>query len=582
MKLVVETLLREALQGLGSAETTLEGVTIAVERTRDLAHGHFASNVAMQLAKPLRKSPRDIAQLIIDQLPASELLEKTAIAGPGFINFYLTDAAFHQELLGIRSAGDTYGHNNNGKDQRVLLEFVSANPTGPLHVGHGRHAAYGACVANLLSANGFEVQKEYYVNDAGRQMDILGLSTWLRLLEQAGNNLSFPSGGYRGSYILDIATALQQQQPELSELPAALFKDLPADGPDGNADQHLDVLIANANDSLGSERFRSVVEFALNSILDDIKDDLSEFGVTYDEWFSEKSLSDNGAVQKALDLLASNKVTYEKEGAVWFRATDYDDEKDRVVVRDNGRTTYFASDIAYHLNKVDRGFNKLIDIWGSDHHGYVPRVRAGMDAMGQPSEILEVDLVQFVVLFRGSKKVQMSTRSGEFITLRELRQEVGDDAARLFFVMRSNEQHLEFDLDLAKSKSNENPVYYLQYAHARIASVFRELNSKSLSYDEAQGIEQLSRLNAEQETTLLVRLSQFPEMVELAARQKAPQHIVHYLKEVAQDFHAWYNACLFLEDEAELRNARLFLAQQTAQVMRNGLALLGVSAPDSM
>jgi arginyl-tRNA synthetase len=451
-----------------------------------------------------------------------------------------------------------------------------------LHVGHGRHAAYGACVANLLSANGFEVQKEYYVNDAGRQMDILGLSTWLRLLEQAGNNLSFPSGGYRGSYILDIATALQQQQPELSELPAALFKDLPADGPDGNADQHLDVLIANANDSLGSERFRSVVEFALNSILDDIKDDLSEFGVTYDEWFSEKSLSDNGAVQKALDLLASNKVTYEKEGAVWFRATDYDDEKDRVVVRDNGRTTYFASDIAYHLNKVDRGFNKLIDIWGSDHHGYVPRVRAGMDAMGQPSEILEVDLVQFVVLFRGSKKVQMSTRSGEFITLRELRQEVGDDAARLFFVMRSNEQHLEFDLDLAKSKSNENPVYYLQYAHARIASVFRELNSKSLSYDEAQGIEQLSRLNAEQETTLLVRLSQFPEMVELAARQKAPQHIVHYLKEVAQDFHAWYNACLFLEDEAELRNARLFLAQQTAQVMRNGLALLGVSAPDSM
>jgi arginyl-tRNA synthetase len=342
------------------------------------------------------------------------------------------------------------------------------------------------------------------------------------------------------------------------------------------------VLIANANDSLGSERFRSVVEFALNSILDDIKDDLSEFGVTYDEWFSEKSLSDNGAVQKALDLLASNKVTYEKEGAVWFRATDYDDEKDRVVVRDNGRTTYFASDIAYHLNKVDRGFNKLIDIWGSDHHGYVPRVRAGMDAMGQPSEILEVDLVQFVVLFRGSKKVQMSTRSGEFITLRELRQEVGDDAARLFFVMRSNEQHLEFDLDLAKSKSNENPVYYLQYAHARIASVFRELNSKSLSYDEAQGIEQLSRLNAEQETTLLVRLSQFPEMVELAARQKAPQHIVHYLKEVAQDFHAWYNACLFLEDEAELRNARLFLAQQTAQVMRNGLALLGVSAPDSM
>jgi arginyl-tRNA synthetase len=582
MKFVVETLLREALAALATAEAPLNDINLAVERTRDPEHGHFASNIAMQLAKPLRKSPRDIAALITANLPASALIEKTAIAGPGFINFYLTDAAFHQELLQIKALGKTYGHNTTGGGTKVLLEFVSANPTGPLHVGHGRHAAYGTCVANLLQANGYAVHKEYYVNDAGRQMDILGLSAWLRLLQQTGHDIAFPSGAYRGQYVQDIAAALLQEDPDLADLPAELYANLPADGPEGNADKHLDALISNATNILGPERFRRVVEFTLNNILDDIKDDLGEFGVTYDEWFSEKSLSDNGDVQQALELLARSQVTYEKEGAIWFRATDYADEKDRVVVRDNGRTTYFASDIAYHLNKVNRGFNKLIDIWGSDHHGYVPRVRAGMEAMGQASEKLDVDLVQFVVLYRGSEKVQMSTRSGEFITLRDLRAEVGNDAARLFFVMRSNEQHLEFDLELAKSRSNENPVYYLQYAHARIASVMRELQSKSLSYDEEQGITHLKLLTAPQEKTLLVRLSQFPEMVELAGRQKAPQHIVHYLKEVAQEFHAWYNACLFLEDDSALRNTRLFLAAQTAQVLRNGLDLLGVSAPESM
>ena len=582
MKFVVETLLREALAALATAEAPLNDINLAVERTRDPEHGHFASNIAMQLAKPLRKSPRDIAALITANLPASALIEKTAIAGPGFINFYLTDAAFHQELLQIKALGKTYGHNTTGGGTKVLLEFVSANPTGPLHVGHGRHAAYGTCVANLLQANGYAVHKEYYVNDAGRQMDILGLSAWLRLLQQTGHDIAFPSGAYRGQYVQDIAAALLQEDPDLADLPAELYANLPADGPEGNADKHLDALISNATNILGPERFRRVVEFTLNNILDDIKDDLGEFCVTYDEWFSEKSLSDNGDVQQALELLARSQVTYEKEGAIWFRATDYADEKDRVVVRDNGRTTYFASDIAYHLNKVNRGFNKLIDIWGSDHHGYVPRVRAGMEAMGQASEKLDVDLVQFVVLYRGSEKVQMSTRSGEFITLRDLRAEVGNDAARLFFVMRSNEQHLEFDLELAKSRSNENPVYYLQYAHARIASVMRELQSKSLSYDEEQGITHLKLLTAPQEKTLLVRLSQFPEMVELAGRQKAPQHIVHYLKEVAQEFHAWYNACLFLEDDSALRNTRLFLAAQTAQVLRNGLDLLGVSAPESM
>ena len=582
MKQHVEQLLQQALSALKTVESPLDNVTVAVERTRDLSHGHFASNLAMQLAKPLRKSPRDIAQLIIDQLPESKLLAKTDIAGPGFINFFLDDAAFHQELLSIKDAANAYGTNNQGAGKKINLEFVSANPTGPLHVGHGRHAAYGACVANLLEANGYEVHKEYYVNDAGRQMEILALSTWLRLLETAGFTINFPTGGYRGKYVSEIADDLLKRQAGLAELPADLFEDLPADGPDGNTDEHLDALIDAARAALGEANYQIVLDFALSNILDDIKDDLIGFGVKHDEFFSERSLTDNGDVDTALTLLAKNDVTYEQDGAIWFRATDYNDEKDRVVVRDNGRSTYFASDIAYHLNKTERGFNRLIDIWGSDHHGYIPRVRAGMTAMGQSAERLEVDLVQFVVLYRGGEKAQMSTRSGEFITLRDLREEVGNDAARLFFVTRSNEQHLEFDLDLAKSKRNENPVYYLQYAHARIASVMRELSEKGVSYDEAIGIENLALLEAEQETALIVRLSQFPEMIELAARQKAPQHVVHFLKEVAQDFHTWYNACHFIEEDEALRNARLFLAGQTAQVLRNGLSLLGVSAPESM
>ena len=582
MKTLVENLIREALDAIAPADTDLSFIDIAVERTRDPAHGHFASNIAMQLAKPLRNAPRKIAEEITAALGDNELIERVEIAGPGFINFHLTPAALHAELLQILASGDRYGESNAGQNQKVILEYVSANPTGPLHVGHGRHAAFGACVANLLKAAGFEVHQEYYVNDAGRQMDILALSTWLRLLELAGHNITFPAGGYKGQYVKEIAEELGQTNPELKELPDGLFNDLPQDGPDGNTDAHLDALINNMRGLLGDDVFLLVLNTALDNILGDIRDDLGEFGVHFDEWFSERSLTDNGDVDKALKVLADNNVTYEKEGAIWFRATDYDDEKDRVVVRDNGRTTYFASDIAYHLNKTNRGFDKIVDIWGSDHHGYIPRVRAGMEAMQQPSEKLEVDLVQFVVLYRGGEKAQMSTRSGEFITLRELREEVGNDAARLFFVMRANEQHLEFDLDLAKSKTNENPVYYLQYAHARICSVMRELEPKGYSYSESIGKQSLALLTAEQESALTVRLTQFPEMVELAARQRAPQHIVHYLKEVAQEFHTWYNACRFIEEDAALRNARLFLALQTKQVLANGLGLLGVTAPEEM
>jgi arginyl-tRNA synthetase len=552
--------------------------SLGIERTRDPLHGHFSSNIAMRLAKPLGLPPRDLAARIVAALPDSDLLDSAEVAGPGFINLRLADHAFHAELQGMLEQAEAYGNSTAGAGHRVLLEFVSANPTGPLHVGHGRHAAYGACLANLLTATGHIVHREYYVNDAGRQMDILALSVWLRHLQSGNNEFAFPTAAYQGDYIKDIADQVANNTSQQStDLPTGLFDDLPDD-----ADAQLDELIARARDTLGETGFEAILQLAIDDILGDIREDLAGFGVDYDEWFSEKSLTSTGVVQRTLDLLAEQDVTYEKDGAVWFRATDYDDEKDRVVVRDNGRSTYFASDIAYHLNKRERGFDRLLDVWGADHHGYIPRVRAGLEATGQPADCLDVELVQFVALFEDGKKVQMSTRSGEFVTLRELRNEVGNDAARLFFVMRSNEQHLDFDLDLAKSSSNENPVYYLQYAHARVCSVMAQLAERGYKWDTADAVANLQLLTEDHERSLMLALTRFPEVVEAAALQRAPQHVVHYLKELAQEFHAYYNAHKFIVDDSALRNARLLLVLVTRQVMRNGLALLGVSAPEKM
>ena len=572
MKHQLQQLIEGALATIDGA--TAAGRTVEIDRTRDPQHGHFSCNIAMQLAKPLGKAPRDIAAAIVAALPANDVVDAVDIAGPGFINFRLADAAFHAELLTMLDNA-TYGHGSAGAGTRVLLEYVSANPTGPLHVGHGRHAAYGACLANLYAAVGHDVHREYYVNDAGRQMDILALSGWLRWLEHNGADAVFPAGAYQGDYVRDIAAQLPGDT--VNAAPEGFFADVPDD-----KDLELDALIERMRDALGEAGFDAIHKHMLDAVLADIRDDLLEFGVAYDEWFSEKSLTSTGDVQSALDLLAENNVTYEENGAIWFRATDYGDEKDRVVVRDNGRTTYFASDIAYHLNKRRRGFDRLVNVWGADHHGYVPRVEAGMTAMGEPKECLHVELVQFVALYRGGEKAQMSTRSGEFITLRQLRDEVGNDAARLFFVMRSNEQHLDFDLDLAKSESSDNPVYYLQYAHARVCSVMRQLEERGLSWDRAAAAASLGNLTEDHERQLMLTLSKLPETVTAAAVQNAPQHLVHYLKEVAQEFHAYYNAHKFIVDDADIRNARLALVLATRQVMQNGLRLLGVSAPEQM
>jgi arginyl-tRNA synthetase len=585
LKYLIESLVRDALAALPDdlRPTDAAQARPVVERTRDPSHGDFATNVAMQLAKAAQRKPRELAQAIVDALPKNELVSKVEIAGPGFINFHLAPASCHRELERVLDAGAAYGRGTAGAGQRVIVEFVSANPTGPLHVGHGRHAAFGATLANLLDATGFRVHREYYINDAGRQMEILAASVWLRYLECFGEQFPFPSNGYRGDYLHPIADKLVERVGRTLVRPAAvIFRDLPPDAPAGDKDEYIDAVIARAKALLGEGGFRQAFDLALGDILADIRQDLEEFGVSYDEWFSERSLATDGAIDRALARLRANGVVYEKDGAQWFRATDFGDEKDRVVVRENGIKTYFASDIAYHLQKRERGFDKLVDVLGADHHGYIARVRAGLVAMGEPGDSLEVRLVQFVTLYRGGEKMQMSTRSGEFITLRELRREVGNDAARFFYVMRSNDQHLDFDLQLATSHSNENPVYYIQYAHARVCSVLRQMREKGFAYDAARGRASLPLLVEPHEQALLASLSRYPEVVEMAALQRAPHAMAHYLRELANDFHTYYNAHQFLVEDAGLRDARLTLIQGLRQVVRNGLGLLGVSAPEAM
>jgi arginyl-tRNA synthetase len=585
LKEQIVELIRRGIAALpsGTLPAEVRDSLIELERARDAAHGDFASSIALKLAKLARRNPRELAQAIVASLPASPLVARTEVAGAGFINFHLSPAAYADELQRIAREADGYGRSNLGQGRRVLVEFVSSNPTGPLHVGHGRHAAYGASLAALLEAAGFAVEREYYVNDAGRQMDILAASVWLRYLESCGERFPFPSNGYRGEYLHPIAAKLFAAEKRRLHRPAAqVFAGLPADAPQGDKDTFIDAVIERARALLGAADFRAVLDVALADILADIRADLAEFGVTFDRWFSERSLTENGAIDRALERLRASGHVYTKDGALWFKATDFGDEKDRVVERENGQRTYFASDIAYHLHKRERGFELLIDVLGADHHGYVARVRAGLEAMGEPGDSLEVRLIQFVTLYRGGEKVQMSTRSGEFITLRELRNEVGNDAARFFYVMRSNDQHLDFDLELAKSRSTENPVYYIQYAHARVASVMKQLHDRGLEYDARQAAASFGLLTAAEEVALLRSLTRYPEVLQSAAMNRAPHLVVHYLRDLANDFHTYYNAHQFIVADDRLRNARLMLVLALQQVVRNGLRLLGVSAPESM
>ena len=557
---------------------------VQVVRSKDKSHGDFACNIALQLAKQANIPPRQLAEMLLAKLPEDPMVAKIEIAGPGFLNFYIQENLHGEILNTILIQQSHYGLANTFSGKKVQIEFVSANPTGPLHVGHGRGAAYGATIANLLAAVGYEVQREYYVNNAGRQIDILTASVWLRYLELCDEKFDFPANAYQGDYIWDIAATLHRKYGDkYLHATKNWTADLPADEPKGGDKEiYIDAIIEKAKTLLNKDGYEIFTKCALDTITNDIKNDLELFGVYYDNWFSEKSLVTKNSVQAALKKLENNGYSYIKDNALWFRSTAFGDEKDRVLMRANGTHTYFASDIAYHLDKYQRGFDRLINIWGADHHGYITRIKAAVEALGKDPKSLQIPLVQFANLYKGGKKLAMSTRSGEFVTLRELRKQVGKDAARFFYVMRKHEQHLDFDLDLATSQSKDNPVYYVQYAHARICSIFDQagVDMQDQSITEAD----TKPLSNEYEQNILKLLSQLPENVASAAEKLSPHILVNYLRDVANAFHSFYNEKenQVLVDDLTLRNARLKLIYATKIVIHNGLTLLDVSAPNKM
>ena len=596
MNTAIQAALEHAVQSL-QAEGVLPSDwnnTSNLTRTKDRSHGDFASNIAMIASKAAGMKPRDLAEKVLAALPEVADISKAEIAGPGFINFFLNANQRFSVLDQIQAQQQNFGRSQVNAQKRIQVEFVSANPTSSLHVGHGRGAAYGMTVANLLEATGAKVEREYYVNDAGRQMDILATSTYLRYLQLAGQTLVFPKNAYQGDYVKDIAQSILKQDGERHVRSVAdVYHNVPEDvqyaaelDADGNKvvlsgdkEKHIDGLIFNSQNLLGDD-YRVFHQAALNAILADIQDDLGEFGVTFNQWFSEASLTEK--IEEALQTLDQRGYLYEQDGNIWFKSTEFGDEKDRVVKRRNGQTTYFASDIAYHLNKLQRGYTDLIDIWGSDHHGYISRVKAAIDALGYDSKKLTVLLVQFVSLWRGGEMVQMSSRSGQYVTLRDLRKEVGNDAARFYYVMRKSEQHIDFDLDLAVSQSKDNAVYYIQYAHARICRMLEKAAALQLNFDAAEARQFAAKLELDAETEILAKLAAYPEILVRAANSHEPHQVGNYLKELAALFHGWYNEHKVLNDDAALTQARLLLSVNVKQVLRNGLELLGVSAPETM
>ena len=586
MQTKISSLIENSIASL-QADGTLPADTnckVQISRSKDKSHGDFACNVAMQLAKPAQKPPRELAEMLVKHLPNDDIIEKIEIAGPGFLNFYVRQT-LHAEILDtILQQDQSYGLSEKYVGQKVQIEFVSANPTGPLHVGHGRGAAYGATIANLLAAVGYEVQREYYVNDAGRQIDILTASVWLRYLELCDEKFEFPSNAYQGDYIWDIAATLHRENTDkYLHSVTDWMSDLPSDeSQGGDKEIYIDAIISKAKKLLSNDGYQVFANCALDTITNDIKDDLELFGVEYDNWYSEKSLVENNSVQAALDTLEKNGHTFKKDGALWFASSAFGDEKDRVLVRENGTHTYFASDIAYHLGKYNRGFDRLINIWGADHHGYIARIKAAVEALGKDASHLDIPLVQFANLYKGGEKLAMSTRSGEFVTLRELRKQVGKDAARFFYVMRKHEQHLDFDLDLATSQSKDNPVYYVQYAHARICRIFDQAGVSM--QDKAISQAENAQLANEYEKNLLKLLSQFSENILSSAEKLSPHIVVNYLRDVANAFHSFYNEKenQVLVENTALRNARLKLIYASKIVLHNGLTLLDVSAPEKM
>jgi arginyl-tRNA synthetase len=590
MKPHLQALLRAALDGVLSGTGVAAPATINIDATKDAKHGDFATNVALALAKPLGKPPRAVAEQIVRHLPASPRVTRTEIAGPGFINFFLAPDAFQAVVGEILAQKERFGRAPKTRG-KIMVEFVSANPTGPLHVGHGRQAAVGDAMASILDAAGYEVHREYYVNDAGRQVDVLALSVWLRYLELCGESVTLPARGYRGEYVKATAAKLRAGSAGMLQRSAnAVYVGLPPEpvAPDNapeasletikeQQEAHMDALIARAKELLGP-LYDTMMQFALKDQLAQIRATLDAFGVRFDRWYSERDLVASGAAERARARLVASGHTYEKDGALWFRTTEHGDDKDRVIVRANGTPTYFGNDLAYHVDKMERGYAQLIDVWGADHHGLLVRMRAAIWSLTGRDDALRIPLIQFVTLSSG----KMGKRSGNFVTLNDLVAEAGRDETRFFYLLRSADQHLEFDIELARSKTNDNPVYYVQYACARVASVFRQAAERGLAWEPAAAAGALHRLTEPHEKALLTILNRYPELIQDIAASLTPHTLTFYVRDVADAFHGWYNAHQFLVDDVELRNARLALVGATGQVLKNGLALLGVSAPEKM
>lgn len=547
-KTIVTTLLQNHVASLGLPWPT----KAVVEIPRDKSFGDIATNIALLLAKQVGKSPRDFAHSIADALKTQSVaVESVSVDGPGFINITLTPAFWYETIRMVEKEGASFGSSNVGGNKKIQVEYVSANPTGPLHIGHGRGAAIGDTLARILSFAGYGVATEYYINDAGRQMRLLGLSVWLRVQELAKKEVIWPDDWYKGDYIIDIAKELMAKTPDLEDMPE---------------EQGVDVCF----------------EYAMQVILDGIKEDLRIFRVGHDVWYSERSLVAKGAIEKTFERLKEAGYSYEKDGALWFRTTDFGDDKDRVLRKSDGSLTYFASDIAYHDDKYNRGFEQVVDIWGADHHGYIPRMRAAISAIGKAREQFDVILVQLVNLLRNGEQIAMSTRAGEFETLADVMAEVGVDASRFMFLSRKSDSHLDFDLELVKQRSMDNPVYYVQYAHARISAVLRKAGERGLALPETGGAN-YNLLQEAAELSLLQTMDKFEDVAQSAAVNLAPHHISHYLMELAGELHSYYAAHQVLgSGDDALALARLALLRVVGRVVANGLELLGVSAPESM
>ena len=561
MKTLLRSLIGQALDNLRNTGTLPADASAAyvLERTKSREHGDFATNAAMALAKPARTNPRALAQAFVAALPPSPLVEKIEIAGPGFINFFLGPAAYHEETRRVLAEGARYGTSTLAVGRKTQVEFVSANPTGPLHIGHGRAAAVGDCLARVLTANGAEVTREFYYNDAGAQIDNLAKSVQSRAKGMTPDDAGWPADGYRGDYIIDVANAYLR-------------------GDTVEFENHAVVGAKNADD------LDAIRRFAVAYLRREQNADLAAFGVKFDVYFLESSLYGDGKVEETVRELVAHGHTYEEGGALWLRTTDFGDDKDRVMRKSDGTFTYFLPDVAYHLSKWQRGYHRAITELGADHHGSLARVKAGLQAldMGIPKDYPEYVLHQMVTVMRGGEEVKISKRAGSYVTLRDLIDEVGRDATRYFLIARKSDSQMVFDIDLARSQSNDNPVYYVQYAHARVCSVLRQLAERGLSWNRDNGLKQLARLDNEHESALMVELSRYSEVVEAAATSLEPHLIANYLRELAYALHTYYNAHQFIVEDADLRDARLTLAVATRQVLANGLDLLGVSAPEQM